>query len=172
MKQIAPDNLENSPSSTTAKINFSPLVCSILIRRFACGFCMRANRLLLMPHGGRRELDQALARREGLFDANTTGYRLIHGESDGWPGLVLDRYDTTLVLKIYTAAWLPWLDEILALFQERNSMRTHHSSIEPEHPGRCGTSVTAPARWRNRFLESSRDGARRSDHFSGKWPPL
>jgi len=64
-------------------------------------------------------LEQALARRRDLFDAQTTGYRLIHGESDGWPGLVLDRYDTTLVLKIYTAAWLPRLDEILALFQEK-----------------------------------------------------
>jgi 23S rRNA (cytosine1962-C5)-methyltransferase len=64
-------------------------------------------------------LKQALARRQNLFDALTTGYRLIHGESDGWPGLVLDRYDTTLVLKIYTAAWLPRLDEILVLFQEK-----------------------------------------------------
>ncbi|HXI73141.1 MAG TPA: class I SAM-dependent methyltransferase [Verrucomicrobiae bacterium] len=66
-------------------------------------------------------LEQALVRREGLFDAQTTGYRLIHGESDGWPGLVLDRYDTTLVLKIYTAAWLPRLDEILALLQNKIS---------------------------------------------------
>ena len=64
-------------------------------------------------------LEQALARRRDLFDAQTTGYRLIHGESDGWPGLVLDRYDTTLVLKLYTAAWLPRLDEILALFKEK-----------------------------------------------------
>ena len=63
-------------------------------------------------------LTQALARRNGLFDAATTGYRLIHGESDGWPGLVLDRYDATLVLKLYTAAWLPRLDEILALLNE------------------------------------------------------
>jgi 23S rRNA (cytosine1962-C5)-methyltransferase len=63
-------------------------------------------------------LEQALARRRELFDAQTTGYRLIHGESDGWPGLVLDRYDTTLVLKIYTAAWLPRLDETLALLKE------------------------------------------------------
>jgi len=31
---------------------------------------------------------------------------------------VLDRYDTTLVLKIYTAAWLPRLDETLALLKE------------------------------------------------------
>ena len=63
-------------------------------------------------------LAQTLARRENLFDAQTTGYRLIHGESDGWPGLVLDRYDTTLVLKLYTAAWLPRLPEVLKLFKE------------------------------------------------------
>jgi 23S rRNA (cytosine1962-C5)-methyltransferase len=63
-------------------------------------------------------LEQSLARRHDLFDAQTTGYRLIHGESDGWPGLVLDRYDTTLVLKLYTAAWLPRLDDTLALLKE------------------------------------------------------
>jgi 23S rRNA (cytosine1962-C5)-methyltransferase len=62
-------------------------------------------------------LERALARRAGLFDARTTGYRLIHGESDGWPGLVLDRYDTTLVLKLYTAAWLPRLEEVRALLK-------------------------------------------------------
>jgi 23S rRNA (cytosine1962-C5)-methyltransferase len=66
----------------------------------------------------RSRLAQSLARRDGLFDATTTGFRLIHGESDGWPGLVLDRYDTTLVLKIYTAAWLPRLDETVALIRE------------------------------------------------------
>jgi len=69
----------------------------------------------------KQHLQKTLERREGLFDATTTGYRLIHGESDGWPGLVLDRYDATLVLKLYTAAWLPRLDEILALFKEKIS---------------------------------------------------
>ena len=63
-------------------------------------------------------LEQSLAHRRDLFDAQTTGYRLIHGESDGWPGLVLDRYDSTLVLKLYTAAWLPRLDDTLALLKE------------------------------------------------------
>lgn len=48
----------------------------------------------------------ALARREGIADASTTGLRLVNGESDGFPGLVLDRYDSTLVLKLYAAAWL------------------------------------------------------------------
>jgi 23S rRNA (cytosine1962-C5)-methyltransferase len=64
-------------------------------------------------------LDAAVQRREGLFDEHTDGYRLINGESDGWPGLVLDRYDTTLVLKIYTAAWLERLEEIASLIQAR-----------------------------------------------------
>ncbi len=64
----------------------------------------------------RARLEQALARRQGLFDAHTTGFRCLNGESDGWPGLVLDRYETTLVAKLYTAIWLPRLDEIIGLF--------------------------------------------------------
>ena len=64
-------------------------------------------------------LEQAISKRRDLFDASTTGHRLIHGESDGWPGLVLDRYDNTLVVKIYTAAWLPRLEEILGLLPEK-----------------------------------------------------
>lgn len=61
---------------------------------------------------------ETIQRRDGLFDEQTTGFRWISGESDGWPGLVLDRYDTTLVLKLYTAAWLPRLEEILAIIAE------------------------------------------------------
>jgi 23S rRNA (cytosine1962-C5)-methyltransferase len=57
----------------------------------------------------RTHLRAALERRANLFDAQTTGYRLIHGENDGWPGLVLDRYGSTCVLKLYSAAWLPRL---------------------------------------------------------------
>jgi 23S rRNA (cytosine1962-C5)-methyltransferase len=64
-------------------------------------------------------LDAAVRRRDGLFDVRTTGYRLLNGESDGWPGLVLDRYDTTFVLKLYTAAWLPRLDDMATLIHER-----------------------------------------------------
>jgi len=36
----------------------------------------------------------------------------VNGESDGWPGLVLDRYAGTLVMKLYSAVWLPRLQEI------------------------------------------------------------
>jgi 23S rRNA (cytosine1962-C5)-methyltransferase len=64
-------------------------------------------------------LTRALDARQGLFDEQTTGFRWLNGESDGWPGLVLDRYDGTLVLKLYTAAWLPRLEEITRLITER-----------------------------------------------------
>jgi 23S rRNA (cytosine1962-C5)-methyltransferase len=64
-------------------------------------------------------LSRALEARQGLFDEQTTGFRWINGESDGWPGLVLDRYDQTLVLKLYTAAWLPRLEEIASLITAR-----------------------------------------------------
>jgi 23S rRNA (cytosine1962-C5)-methyltransferase len=66
----------------------------------------------------RARLRAAIARRHGLFDEQTTGYRCIHGEGDGWPGLVLDRYGTVFVLKLYSAAWLPRLEEIRALIGE------------------------------------------------------
>lgn len=64
-------------------------------------------------------LDAALLRRAPLFGPETDGYRVINGESDGWPGLVVDRYGTALVLKLYTAAWFPHLDRMLGLLTGR-----------------------------------------------------
>jgi 23S rRNA (cytosine1962-C5)-methyltransferase len=63
-------------------------------------------------------LRRALERRKGLFDRATTGYRCINGESDGFPGLILDRYEQTFVLKLYTAAWMPRLEMLLSLITE------------------------------------------------------
>ena len=58
---------------------------------------------------GRTKLDQrwaearlrdALALRKSLFDPSTTGYRLLNGEGDSTPGLVVDVYGDTAVLKL------------------------------------------------------------------------
>lgn len=81
----------------------------------------RGKPVTVDPEWWRDRLRQALARREKLFDAATTGYRLIHGENDGWPGLVLDRYDDTLVLKLYSGIWKPRLDEIVSLINRELS---------------------------------------------------
>ena len=74
---------------------------------------------LIDPEWWSRRLDQAIERRRGLFDEQTTGHRWINGESDGWPGLVLDRYDGTLVLKAYTGAWLPRIRDLAEMIHAR-----------------------------------------------------
>jgi 23S rRNA (cytosine1962-C5)-methyltransferase len=58
-------------------------------------------------------LQKALALRSPLENQGTSGYRVINGENDGFPGMVLDRYEDTAVLKLYTAAWVPYLDGFL-----------------------------------------------------------
>lgn len=66
----------------------------------------------------------ALARRKPLLKTNTDGYRMIHGESDGLPGLVVDRYAETAVVKLYTHAWLPHLyDCLTALLEQQPFIR-------------------------------------------------
>lgn len=72
----------------------------------------RGGSVILNDRWWQEHLLQPIQKRQNWFDCETTGYRLIHGESDGWPGLVLDRYGSVLVLKLYTAAWLPWLKRL------------------------------------------------------------
>jgi len=60
-----------------------------------------------------------LAKREGaIFNPNTDGARMIQGESEGFPGLVADRYADTLVVKIYATSWLARWEEIEGVLRE------------------------------------------------------
>lgn len=59
-------------------------------------------------------LHAAAARRAPLLAQDTDGYRIVHGENDGLPGLIVDRYADTLLVKLYTAAWLPHLRDVVA----------------------------------------------------------
>ena len=65
----------------------------------------------------RHKIASACSRRAPLLaqpaPRETTGCRLIHGENDGLPGFVLDRYENTLVIKLYLTAWLPHLRDLL-----------------------------------------------------------
>jgi 23S rRNA (cytosine1962-C5)-methyltransferase len=54
----------------------------------------------------RRRVARAVALRRELV-SGTTGYRVVHGESDGLPGVVVDRYDRFAVLKLYSAGLTP-----------------------------------------------------------------
>jgi 23S rRNA (cytosine1962-C5)-methyltransferase len=48
----------------------------------------------------------------------TNAIRLVHGESDGLPGLIVDRYDDTLVMQILTSGIERYKVELMALLQE------------------------------------------------------
>ena len=64
------------------------------------------------------KLKAAQAKRQPLISTETTGFRLVYGESDGFPALIIDRYGETLVLKLYTSAWIPHLKALIPALQE------------------------------------------------------
>lgn len=68
---------------------------------------------------------RCLAVREGgvLKEGRTDGARMINGESEGFPGLVADRYADTLVVKVYAAGWLVRWAEMEGVLREVFSPR-------------------------------------------------
>ena len=60
----------------------------------------------------RQRIAAAVERRSVIGD-DTDGYRVLNGENDGFPGLVLDRYADTLVLKLYSPVWIPHLHSLV-----------------------------------------------------------
>lgn len=61
----------------------------------------------------RERIRRAAQERETLLDASTTdAARLIHGESDGLPGVVADRYADTVVMQLSSAGADRWREAI------------------------------------------------------------
>lgn len=72
----------------------------------------------------RKKIMEAYRLREKLYpDTETNAWRLVHGESDGLPGLVIDRFDRAIVLQSFSAGMdrhLPLITEVLReLFDPR-----------------------------------------------------
>lgn len=62
----------------------------------------------------RARVQQAMNRRRGNCDMETTAaFRLIHAESDGLPGLVVDRYGAFLVMQITAAGVERWRQQLV-----------------------------------------------------------
>ncbi|HET9699645.1 MAG TPA: class I SAM-dependent methyltransferase [Burkholderiales bacterium] len=68
----------------------------------------------------RRRLQAAIAEREALpgFGDPLGALRLVHGESDGLPGVTVDRYADTLVLALTSAGAERWREVIAGLLPE------------------------------------------------------
>jgi 23S rRNA (cytosine1962-C5)-methyltransferase len=93
----------NGKALGVAYVNPNSLICARLVSRDPK---QRLDRSLLV-----HRLNQALALRQRLFPAPY--YRLVHGEGDLLPGLVIDRFADTLVVQLNTAGMQAVLPELL-----------------------------------------------------------
>ena len=88
-------------------------------------------RIRVLHQGGPARIDQgffterlraARELRRPLLETDTTGYRLVHGENDGLPGLVVDVYGRVGVLKLYSPVWFPWLELLVPLIVQAGEL--------------------------------------------------
>ena len=71
----------------------------------------------------RKRIKAALEQRAMLLQENQgDSYRLIHGESDGLPGLIVDRYGEVLVLQSLTAGTEFWKDTLADILVEETGI--------------------------------------------------
>lgn len=56
----------------------------------------------------------ALEKRYPLLETDTNAFRLIFGENDGLPGIILDVYDRVGVIKIYSEIWFSHFSLLLS----------------------------------------------------------
>lgn len=84
-------------------------------------------RIRIVHAGGAAKLDEdwwrqliqaAVHLRKGLLSMQTNGLRWIHGENDGFPGMVADQYADTLVVKLYSSIWLRRWEEMETLLRD------------------------------------------------------
>ena len=59
-----------------------------------------------------RRIERAVEQRRTVLDTDTDAMRLVHGESDGLPGVVADRYGDTVVLQLTSAGAERWREAI------------------------------------------------------------
>jgi len=68
-------------------------------------------------------------RARARFDVRSDGVRLVHGESDGLPGLIVDRYGDTLVAQFLSAGAQRWKAVLVeALVKETGLARLYERS--------------------------------------------
>ena len=72
----------------------------------------------------RRKIKAAVEVRQRLkVESHSNAYRLIHAESDGIPGLIVDRYDNVLVLQSLTAGSEFWKETIADILVEETGLQ-------------------------------------------------
>ncbi len=60
-----------------------------------------------------QKIQDAISTRDSIKLSDTNSYRLIHGENDGLPSFIADKYADVIVVKIYSLMWLPYLEDMM-----------------------------------------------------------
>jgi len=80
-----------------------------------------------------KRIEAALAlRRTEVPPETTNALRLVHGESDGLPGLVADRYADTLVVQLLSAGCERWREALVGMLREQSGCARVHERSDTE----------------------------------------
>ena len=102
----------------------------------------------------KKKIEAALALRSTAVPPETTdALRLVHGESDGLPGLVADRYVGTLVVQILSAGCERWRDTLIEILRETSGCERLYERSNAEARKLEGLAPTAGP-----LLDSAADG--------------
>lgn len=72
----------------------------------------------------------------GVLDLDSTNcYRLIFGEGDRLPGLIVDQYDHTVVVQLHHKGWIPFLDFIGNCLKDQNGIKNVFHKISEKIGG-------------------------------------
>ncbi len=72
-----------------------------------------------------KRIRQAIERRSAMVpEGETNALRLVHGESDGLPGLVVDRYADVLVVQLLTAGAEFWRETLVDTLVQLTGVKT------------------------------------------------
>jgi len=103
----------------------------------------------------RHRIMRALALREGLPAAKVgNALRLVHGESDGLPGLIVDRYADVLVAQFLAAGVERWREPILDALAELTGCEAIYERSDAETRKLEGLEV------RSGFVRGNRNASR------------
>jgi len=90
-----------------------------------------------------QRISSALSLRKKIYPASNT-YRLVHGESDFLPGLIIDRFNKLFSIQTFSAGIDQWLDQIvkilIGMLQPQAIVERNESALRTleELPARAG----------------------------------
>lgn len=95
----------------------------------------------------RRRIAKAAARRRPLLQGPDAAARLVHGESDGLPGLIADRFGSLVVVQLLSAGAERHRELIVAAFAELDGVRTIYERSDTEARSKEGLEARKGLLW-------------------------